>query len=242
MDATSAERPRERELAERLERGEVVHYPVCPFPLPEGEDREFLLQQQLASRAHKNVSYDPGKDRSSGFEYHNRGQASRVHDLLSTFSSVATAWLATQLPRYAQAWKLDQVTFRPEEEATRRLRLKARNDLLHVDAFPSRPTNGARILRLFVNVNPHEPRVWTTADPFARLLERYGAEVGWPTTSFTWSRLWDRSVVGLFNPRRRRRSPYDDGDYGHLQPCRASWEVRIGAFLFRGARVAGTAR
>jgi hypothetical protein len=200
----------EQELAERLERGEVVHYPVCPFPVPEGDERRFLLAQKLGSRAHKNISYDPGKDKAAGFHFQDRAQASRLHDLLSTFSSVATKWLAQQLPRYAQAWKLDQVTFRPEEEATRRLRLKARNDLLHVDAFPSRPTNGARILRLFVNVNPHEPRVWITSDPFARLLERYGAQVGWPNNAFTWARVWDRGVVGLFNPRRRRRSSYDE--------------------------------
>jgi hypothetical protein len=202
--------PTERNLAERLERGEVIHYPVCPFPVPEGEQRQFLLEQRLGSRAHKNISYDPGKDRVAGFLYRDRPQAERLHQLLEDFSRVATGWLGQTLPRYASAWKLDQVTFRPEEEATRRLRHKARNDLLHVDAFPSRPTNGHRILRLFVNINPSEPRVWMTSDPFAKLLERYGQEVGLPVEGFHWSRFWDQGIVGLFNPNRRHRSVYDE--------------------------------
>ena len=50
---------------------------------------------------------------------------------------------------YAATWKPDRGSYRPEEEATRRLRLTARNDLIHVDAFPNRPTQGYRILRVF---------------------------------------------------------------------------------------------
>ena len=33
-------------LEERLERGEVEYFPVCPFPMPQGEDHEFLLEQR----------------------------------------------------------------------------------------------------------------------------------------------------------------------------------------------------
>ncbi len=200
----------QRNLAQRLERGEVVHYPVCPFQLPQGDELKFLLSQELGSRAHKNISYDPGKDRTAGYRFQSTPQASRLHDLLATFSIVATSWLAKQLPRYASAWKLDQVTFRPEEEATRRLRKNARNDLLHIDAFPSRPTNGYRILRLFANINPAEPRVWVTSDPFARLLERFGREVGMPTSTSTWSQLWQRWILGLFNGNLRQRTDYDN--------------------------------
>ena len=58
-----------------------------------------------------------------------------------------------QLPRYSRHWELDRVSYRGLEEATRQLRLTARNDLLHIDAFPTRPSNGWRILRVFLNVN-----------------------------------------------------------------------------------------
>jgi hypothetical protein len=38
---------------------------------------------------------------------------------------------------------------------------------LHVDAFPSRPNRGERILRVFCNVNPHgADRVWRVGESF----------------------------------------------------------------------------
>jgi len=137
-------------------------------------------------------------------------ELNRLRELLAGFTRSATAWLARTLPRYARAWQLDRVSYRPEEEATRRLRQKARNDLLHVDAFPSRPTQGKRILRLFVNVNPAEPRVWITSDPFAKLLERYGPEAGLPSDHGPGlaSRLRE-GMLQLFRPGRLRRSVYD---------------------------------
>jgi hypothetical protein len=197
-------------LEERLERGEVIHYPACPFPVPEGADRQFLLEQRLGSSAHKNISYDPTTGKASGFLRRSPDQAERLRRLLATFADNATTWLARTLARYAASWERDRVSFRPVEEATRRLRTKARNDLLHVDAFPSRPTMGRRILRLFVNVNPTDPRVWVTSDPFGKLLERFGKEVGLPTpggaglTASLGARL-----VGLFQRRKSQRTVYD---------------------------------
>jgi hypothetical protein len=198
----------EASLAQRLERGEVIYYPECPFPLPQGDDRHFLLEQRLASGAHKNISYNPHNSKMGGYSRHSDEQARRLHGLLATFSSTTTDWLAQTLPTYATGWRLDLVSFRPEEEATRRLRVTARNDLLHVDAFPSRPTQGHRILRVFANVNLTEPRVWVTSDPFAKLLARYGAEAGLPVDERTWGRWLKQGMLGLFRPGRRRSS-YD---------------------------------
>jgi hypothetical protein len=198
-------------LAERLERGEIEYFPSCPFPLPDGDDRQFLLRQRLASRAHKNISYDPQSGRIGGYHQTSQAEAERLRSLLAFFQQSATAWLAGMLPQYARSWRLDQVSYRPEEEATRKLRLKARNDLLHVDAFPSRPTNGHRILRLFANINPSEPRVWCTSLGFGKLLEQYGMEVGLPSAPKAgWVRNVRRGLVGIFRPRLRHRSPYDE--------------------------------
>jgi hypothetical protein len=201
----------ENGLEERLERGEIEYFHVCPFPIPEGEDLQFLLEQRLASRAHKNISYDPRTGKVAGFHRASPAQAERLGTLLAQFQRNATTWLARALPRYAPSWRLDQVSYRPEEEATRKLRLKSRNDLLHVDAFPSRPTNGYRILRLFVNINPAEPRVWCTSLPFAQLLEKYGDQAGLPSPARSgWLRQVQRGVAGFFLPKLRKRSPYDE--------------------------------
>jgi hypothetical protein len=198
-------------MEERLERGDVEYFPVCPFPMPEGEALAFLLEQRLASRAHKNISYHPHTGKAGGFLRHSATQAEKLREMLTNFSATATAWLARTLPRYAAGWRLDQVSFRPDEEATRKLRQKARNDLLHVDAFPSRPTNGHRILRLFVNINPTEPRIWATSEPFSKLLERFGKQVGLPGERGTaWTNRLKGSLFRLFHPARQPRSPYDE--------------------------------
>ena len=99
-------------MEERLERGEVEYFPACPFPMPEGEALAFLLEQRLASRAHKNISYHPHTGKAGGFLRHSATQAEKLRETLANFSTTATAWLARTLPRYAAGWRLDQVSFR----------------------------------------------------------------------------------------------------------------------------------
>lgn len=77
------------------------------------------------------------------------------------------------LSPYAKHWKIDFASFRPIEEKGRKMRLRARNDLLHVDSFPTRPIFGDRILRTFININPTENRVWRTSDTFEKLVEQF---------------------------------------------------------------------
>jgi hypothetical protein len=193
----------------RLERGEVVVFSASPFEIPTGADADFLRAQSLASRAHKNISYDPVTGRSAGFARRSRAQAQRLTRVLSEFAQHATHWLAGLLPRYAVAWKLDRVSYRPLEESTRRLRWKARNDLLHVDAFPSRPSHGCRILRLFVNLNLTEPRIWATSYCFGELLSRYGSAAGLPDRRPAIVGQFKKSMLRIFNPKSQERSEYD---------------------------------
>lgn len=197
-------------LEERLERGEVIAYPVSPFRIPEGSDRDFLLQQRLASRAHKNIGFNPMTGRARGFAYRSATQAERLRQILSLFAESVTDWLKTELPAYAANWQRDLVSFRPEQEATRKLRISARNDLMHVDAFPNRPTQGARILRVFVNINRTEPRYWITGDPFGPLLQQYGEHAGLPTEhADSLPQRLGRTILGWFNRKRRDRTAYD---------------------------------
>ena len=196
--------------AERLERGEVLFYPSAPFALPQGADLDFLCQQELGSLAHKNISYNPASDKVNGFVRRDNEQVEQLRGIFARFSTAVTDWLATLLPQYSQGWQLDRASFRPQEEATRCLRPTARNDLLHVDAFPGRPSRGNRILRVFVNINPREPRIWVTSDPFAKLLKRYGEAAGLPSRhGARWLDQMRQSVLALFRPGVGRRSEYD---------------------------------
>jgi hypothetical protein len=196
---------------ERLERGEILTFTPCPFTLPAENDLAFLRQQQLKSSAHKNISYNPDDDSVSSFVQHSRQQADRLRGLMHDFSQRVCVWLAHQLPRYAQAWQLDRASLRPDEEATRKLRITARNDLLHFDAFPSRPTRGHRILRCYVNINPADDRVWITSDTFAKVLEKFGAKVGLPAErTNTWVHRLGQGILGIFQPTAFERTDYDE--------------------------------
>jgi 3-deoxy-D-manno-octulosonic acid hydroxylase-like protein len=161
-----------------LEEGRILFFPRPPFDLPAG-DRAFLLtQRQVGAGYHKNIAYRPQVDRVSGFVKQSEGDADRLREVLRDYSRRVTAFAAALLPTYARGWRVDFASFRPQEEAGRALPQHARNDLLHVDAFPTRPSHGDRILRVFTNISPTAERVWITGDTFERLADRFAVASG----------------------------------------------------------------
>jgi 3-deoxy-D-manno-octulosonic acid hydroxylase-like protein len=161
-----------------LEEGGILFFPRPPFELP-ADDRAFLLtQRQVGVGYHKNIAYRPHVDRVSGFVKQNESDANRLREVLRGYSRRVTAFVATLLPAYARGWRVDFASFRPQEEAGRALPQHARNDLLHVDAFPTRPSHGDRILRVFTNISPTAERVWLTGETFERLAERFAVTSG----------------------------------------------------------------
>jgi hypothetical protein len=168
---------RARACCEALERGQILFFREPPFHLP-AEDREFLLSQQWTElRLHKNVSYRPGEDILKGVSG-DAATVERLHSILRNYSAQVVDFVTKFLAPYAGKWTLDFASFRPLEEEGRGLPLHKRNDLLHVDAFPSRPTRGGRILRVFTNLNPAKPRVWHTTKGFESLARQYAQDAG----------------------------------------------------------------
>jgi hypothetical protein len=164
---------RSRQYCGELEAGNLLYFPVHPFDLPQ-RDVEFLLALEPAdSRLHKNISYRPESDLLRGFSDNDR--KARVHEIMRNYAARVRAFIADFLAPYAGRLQMDYASFRPLEEEGRNLPRHKRNDLLHVDAFPSRPTRGARILRVFTNVNPSRERVWVVGERFPILAERFAA-------------------------------------------------------------------
>lgn len=158
-----------RWYCERLEQGQVLFFPSVPFDLAE-QDRQFLLSlRQTDSRFHKNISYRPATNVLKGVSA-NTEEHARLHRVMRSFSQEVAHFVAVFLAPYAGRLKLDFASFRPLQEKGRTLPLHQRNDLLHVDAFPSRPTRGARIMRVFVNINPSASRIWNVGRPFHALV------------------------------------------------------------------------
>lgn len=168
---------RARAYCELLESGQILFFREMPFLIP-AEDREFLLAQQWSElRLHKNVSYRPSEDSLRGVSGDTR-TVGRLHSILRNYSEAVAKFLDTFLSPYAGRRILDFASFRPLEEENRDLPLHKRNDLLHVDAFPSRPTCGGRILRVFTNLNPAKPRIWDTTEGFGVLARKYAEAAG----------------------------------------------------------------
>jgi 3-deoxy-D-manno-oct-2-ulosonic acid (Kdo) hydroxylase len=168
---------RARTCCQALESGQILLFRDLPFHLPV-EDREFLLSQSWAElRLHKNVSYRPDEDTLRGVTG-DRETIERLHSILRNYTAQVIDFATKCLAPYAGKWTLDFSSFRPMEEERRGLPLHKRNDLLHVDAFPSRPTRGGRILRVFTNLNPTKPRVWNVMPDFETLAEHYAKDAG----------------------------------------------------------------
>ncbi|MGH9469597.1 MAG: Kdo hydroxylase family protein [Terriglobia bacterium] len=166
-----------REYCERLEEGDILFFSHPPFPLP-AEDQAFLLEvRQTASAVHKNIAYKPDRDRVQGYTK-GSGDSEALRRIMQSYSRSVSAFLDSFLLPYAGRWQLDFASYRSVEEQGRDLPISKRNDLLHVDSFPTRPSNGNRILRVFTNLNPERPRVWLTGEPFDALVRAYGADAG----------------------------------------------------------------
>ena len=192
---------------DQLERGKVLFFSHVPFDFP-ADDRAFLLsQKQTGSRFHKNISYRPAKDLLKGVD-EDSPDRERMNTIMRNFSRSVTSFVSQFLAPYAGKMKLDFASFRPLEEQGRDLSLHKRNDLLHVDAFPSRPTHGARILRVFANINPSVGRVWNVGEPFHEFLPKLmqAKRIG-PSNGIGSKLAHMASKIGLPVPDR---SPYDE--------------------------------
>ena len=179
-----------RDYCRALEQGEILFFPGVPFALPEA-DREFLIsQRQTESRFHKNVSYRPQQDALRGTAAESAEDMARLRRIMRNYSASVTAFVRAFLAPYANNVALDFASFRPQEEEGRDLPLHKRNDLLHVDAFPTRPTRGARILRVFTNINPSQSRVWVTGESFHRIAPAYFEQAGLQRFAFSAGSPW----------------------------------------------------
>jgi hypothetical protein len=213
--ADSATPEQKREWCERLEEGSILYFPQSPIPLS-ADDLQFLRgQQQTDSSLHKNIAYKPKADELSGLDKTaNSATVERLRSVMRAYSQSVTQFLTSFLAPYASQWQLDYASFRPQEEQGRDLPLRRRNDLLHTDAFPTRPTHGARILRFFNNINETRTRDWIVSDPFRVIAQKYApAEIALPQPDSELGRAFKSLAVnaglGAAAPALKR-SPYDD--------------------------------
>ena len=164
--------PAERATAvATLESGGILFFPQLPFTL-EPNECQFLSPDWSDGKA-KNISLDLSTRRISGAQA-TPDDLAGLSRMIQRFANGARSLIGALFPCYGQAPVVARTSFRPVPAEAREIRWRRDDRLLHVDAFPSRPNGGARILRVFSNVHPHgEPRVWRTGEPFDALAARF---------------------------------------------------------------------
>jgi hypothetical protein len=122
--------------------------------------------------------------------------------MIARFAASAAGLVSALFPRYAPYVRSARTSFRPQPAVGRAVSWRKDDSRLHVDAFPSRPNHGERILRVFCNVNPVEDRVWRVGEDFATMATTLLPRVrsAWPGASTLLSAL--RVTKGV-------RSDYD---------------------------------
>jgi hypothetical protein len=153
-----------------LEAGKVLYFPALGFaPLPQEAD---LFTPAIRDPHSRNISLDAA-GRLKGAQ----GDAPTLAALaamITRFREQSVALLDALLPRYTPSLRCGAASFRPSLVETRAQSWRADDRLLHVDAFPSRPNRGERLLRVFTNVNPEGvARVWRVGEPFEQVARRF---------------------------------------------------------------------
>ena len=151
-----------------LEGGGVLVLPRLPFELSADELR-FLSPAWSDGRA-KNISLDGAALRGARGLAQDLGALARM---IERFAACAGDLVAALFPRYASYVKRARTSFRPQPAVGRALSWRKDDARLHIDAFPSRPNHGERILRVFSNVNPIEDRVWRVGESFSTMAQTF---------------------------------------------------------------------
>jgi len=188
------------ELLAALESGQVLYCPQLPFELSPEEQR--FLDPRWSNGKDKNISLErdgaPLKGMAGSVE-----EMETLRRAVQRFRTQAIGLIETLFPAYTKNLRKARTSFRPVPVEGRSTSWRKDDSRLHVDAFPSRPNHGERILRVFANVNPHDvPRVWRVGEPFETLAQRMLPRIGRPLPGSGW-------LLHALHITKQPRSEYD---------------------------------
>lgn len=191
--------PVQTQALDALEAGRVL---MARLPFHLAPDETFLLSPAVMGSERKNISFDAATGRIGNTSL-SGGEAERLQTMLRRFADMAETLLRDLLPGYASALQRARTSFRPAEIAGREYSPRHDDRLLHVDAFPSRPMRGQRILRLFSNVSVDgAPRAWRVGEPFPEFARQFLPRTGSAMPGSAW-------LLQRLGITKGRRSEYD---------------------------------
>ncbi len=182
-----------------LEAGRVL---LAQLPFGLAPDEAFLLSPAIMGSERKNISFDPASGHIGNTSLAG-AEAECLRAMMRRFGDAAEQLLHGLLPAYAPALERARTSFRPAEIAGREYSPRHDDRLLHVDAFPSRPMRGHRILRLFCNIAPDgAPRAWRVGEPFPDYASAFLPRTGSALPGSAW-------LLGQLGITKGQRSEYD---------------------------------
>jgi hypothetical protein len=199
-DASWADDGPTRDVESVVESGHVLAFPRLSFAFAE-EERRFLDPRWADGKA-KNISlrWPVGDLRGALGE---AADLAALRRLVARYADQSEAFALRLFPHYRGRLRRGNTSFRPLDVAGRSRSWRQDDTRLHVDAFPSNPMQGTRLLRVFCNVNPHgEPRRWRVGESFEAHARRYLGSIGSPWPGSAW-------LLATLGVTKRRRTGYD---------------------------------
>ena len=200
IDVTALNQVRSQpEWTAAVEAGKVLYFPHLGFEV--WPDEQPLLREDMLSPKARNVSLGAdGVLKGAGGSAADQAQ---LAVMVGRFRQQALQLVDALLPEYHGHTRIAPTSFRPKQVETRVQSVRADDQRMHVDAFPSRPSYGERLLRVFANVNPAGvPRVWRVGDSFEAVARHFLPKAK-PY------RLWQAKLLNAVKATKSLRSEYD---------------------------------
>ena len=185
-----------------LEAGKVLYFPnFAQHGFAPQKEELALFREDIRDPKIRNISLSTGGDLKGVVG--DDGTRALMAGMIGRFRAEAEGLLANLVPRYGEHLRRGATSFRPSVVQNRVQSWRADDRRMHVDAFPSRPNYGERLLRVFTNVNQGgEPRVWRVGEPFEDVARRFLPKVK-PYSA------WQAKVLNALHVTKSLRSEYD---------------------------------
>jgi hypothetical protein len=187
-------------IAQHLESGGVLFLPNLAFTLQPTETR--FLSTDWSDGKSKNI-YLRGNERTLRGAIGNEAEQDEIKLMIERYASGANQLVSRLFPAYMPYAAPANTTLRCFEAAGRKSSWRKDDRRLHPDAFPSKPTHGERILRVFTNINAeHKPRTWKVGEPFADMASKFLPK----TPPY---RAWQAQLLNKLGVTKTLRGEYD---------------------------------
>jgi hypothetical protein len=191
----------QQQAIKSIESGQILYFPQLAFTLTPEE--QIFLSPDYADTHAKNISYNSATNKLWGVRNLDDAQQIQLKLMLDRFSRYSFELIKELLPRYSQQLMMARTSYRPVQVTGRKSSYRKDDKRLHVDAFPSAPNQGKRILRVFCNINPNgEDRVWRIGEPFEKVAARFLPQIKKPVPGLA-------AFLRMFKITKSYRTAYD---------------------------------